>query len=429
MKVQTLLRKKIGLDPESIGKKKIASDIRRCMAALGLTDEAEYVRRLETSIPALETLIDAVTVPETWFFRNRGAFDYLGAWVREEGFAASGKPALRILSVPCASGEEAYSIAMTLLHAGMAPEHFHIDAADVSSRVLADARRAVYGNNSFRGNELGFQKRYFAESHDGRHLLPEVKQTVHFIHDNILAPFFLSNREPYDVIFCRNLLIYFDREAQQRAVKVVSRLLKENGRLFVGHAETGLFGGAPFSPVRQSGVFAFQKTSDLSRSGPKKTDDPDRATPFLHAPVRPLPRHPQRVPKSAPAPTKPLPARDPGAVGNGLADVLVKKARSLADEGKLFEAAEMCEARLREDDTDTAAYCLMGLVRLALKDDSAAERYFNRVVLLDPNHYEALVHLALLKVHRGDRQAATALQQRADRARAGQADGGVENQP
>lgn len=416
MKIETLLRKEIGLNPESIGKNKIASDIRRCMAELGIRDEEAYVGLLQTSTVALEKLIEAVTVPETWFFRYRGAFDYLAADVRDRGSAAVGQRALRILSVPCASGEEAYSIAMTLLQAGLSPGQFHIDAADVSRKMLADAERAVYGKNSFRGKDLAFRKRFFLDRKDGYELLPEVKETVRFIHGNILAPFFLSGKDPYDVIFCRNLLIYFEPAAQCRTAGVLSRLLKENGRLFTGHAETGLFTDGPFLPVRQSGVFAFHKQSAGLRDAAKKNAKRIGGASDVKDPHR-SPVHPVRVERKISSPwTDRTPAAETVPTPETPHGETLKKARSLADEGRLFEAAELCEALLKEDDTNTEATCLMGLIRLALKDDAAAEQYFDKAVYMNPDHYEALVHLALLKAHRGDRQGAQLLQQRAERA-------------
>ena len=417
MKIETLLKKKIGLNPDSIGKKKIDSDVRRCMAEIGMTDVKEYQALLQTSTAEMEKLIETITVPETWFFRNKSPFDYLESHARKEWTTKNRNNPLRILSVPCATGEEAYSITMTLLNAGVLSEQFHIDATDISKKVLAGAEHAVYGKNSFRGKHLAFRSQYFTETDNGYRLIPEVKQTVEFICDNILAPFFLSNRAPYDVIFCRNLLIYFDPEAQQRAIRVLDRLLKKKGLLFVGHAETGLFADKHFLPVRHTGVFAFFKGDSRIEGSVGKPNGPKKTPGMFTAPkkaVLPRPSRPLKVPATVSNPplnqarvASKAPETDPN----------VKKARSLADAGRLFEAAELCETRLKDDNKDTEAFCLMGLIRLALDDDAAAEQYFNKAVYLDPNHYEALVHLALMREHRGDKKSAFELQQRDERAR------------
>ena len=415
MKIETLLKKKIGLNPDSIGKKKIDSDVRRCMTAIGITDEKEYLELLQTSTAELEKLIETITVPETWFFRNRGAFDYLESHARKVWTTKNRNNPLRILSVPCATGEEAYSIAMTLLNAGVLSERFHIDATDISKKVLAGAEHAVYGKNSFRGKNLAFRSQYFTETDKGYRLLPEVKQTVQFICDNILAPFFLSNKAPYDVIFCRNLLIYFDPEAQQRAIRVLDRLLKKNGLLFVGHAETGLFADKRFSPVRHTGVFAFLKGASRIEGSVEKPNGAVNTSGMFTAPKKAVLPRPSWPKVSVTVSNPPL-NRVRVASKAPETDPNVKKARSLADAGKLFEAAELCETRLKDDNKDTEAYCLLGLIRLALDDDAAAEQYFNKAVYLDPNHYEALVHLSLMSEHRGDKESAFELQQRAERA-------------
>lgn len=417
MKIETLLKKKIGLNPDSIGKKKIDSDVRRCMTALGIADVKEYLALLQTSTTELEKLIETITVPETWFFRNRGVFDYLESHARKVWTPKNRNSPLRILSVPCATGEEAYSIAMTLLNAGVLSERFHIDAADISKKVLAVAEHAVYGKNSFRGKNLAFRSQYFTEADKGYRLLPEIKQTVEFICDNILAPFFLSTQAPYDVIFCRNLLIYFDPEAQQQTLRVLNRLLKKKGLLFVGHAETGLFADKHFSPVRHTGAFAFLKGASRIEGSVGKPNGAVNTSGMVTAPKKAvLPRPPRPLKVSVTLSNPPL-NRVRIASKAPKTDPNVKKARSLADAGKLFEAAELCETRLKDDNQDTEAYCLLGLIRLALDDDAAAEQYFNKVVYLDPNHYEALVHLALMREHRGDKESAFDLQQRAERAR------------
>jgi len=416
LKIETLLKKKIGLNPDSIGKKKIDSDVRRRMTAIGIADVKEYLALLQTSTTELEKLIETITVPETWFFRNRGAFDYLESHARKVWTTKNRNRPLRILSVPCSTGEEAYSIAMTLLNAGVLSERFHIDATDISKKALAVAEHAVYGKNSFRGKNLAFRSQYFTETDKGYRLLPEVKQTVEFICDNILAPFILSTQAPYDVIFCRNLLIYFDPEAQQQTIRVLNRFLKKKGLLFVGHAETGLFADKHFSPVRHTGVFAFLKGASRIEGSVGKPNGAVNTSGMSTAPkkaVLPRPPRPRKVPVTVSNPplnrvrvASKAPETDPN----------VKKARSLADAGKLFEAAELCETRLKDDNKDTEAYCLLGLIRLALDDDAAAEQYFNKAVYLDPNHYEALVHLALMREHRGDKESAFDFQQRAERA-------------
>lgn len=180
-----------------------------------------------------------MVVPETWFFRGVEAFDALA-----RAFAplrADGSRTLRLLSLPCSTGEEPYTLAMALLDAGWTPERLRIDAYDISERALAKATHAVYGANSFRGRELAYRDRHFRALGHGRwQLSAQVRQCVRLHRANVLDLDFLPAQATYDAVFCRNLLIYFDPDTQVRTVGVLARALAEDGLLFVGAAETGL---------------------------------------------------------------------------------------------------------------------------------------------------------------------------------------------
>src|SRR5262249_4075648 len=143
---ERLLKDTIGLDTEAIGASALARAVQERQAACRLRDPLAYWDYARSSDDERQQLVEAVVVPETWVFRDRGAFGALEQMVQDEWRGARGR-VLRVLSVPCSSGEEPYSIAMALTEAGLAPEQFHIDAVDVSARALARARRAVYGRN------------------------------------------------------------------------------------------------------------------------------------------------------------------------------------------------------------------------------------------------------------------------------------------
>lgn len=414
--IETLLKKKIGLNPDSIGKKKIEADVRRCMTEQGMTDVKEYTELLQTSAAELERLIEAITVPETWFFRYRSAFDYFESYVRAEWMPGNRGNILRILSVPCSTGEESYSIAITLLNSGVSAEHFHIDAVDISKKGVLNAKHAVYGKNSFRGKDLTFRNQYFIHTEEDHTLLPEIRQTLNFTCDNILNPFFLIHRDPYDVIFCRNLLIYFNRDAQQRTVSVLNRLLKVGGLLFVGHAETGSFSDTVFSPVRHPGVFAFRKASAYLKRSVQADNEAAGTSAILKTKDKIFSKNPLNAVQVSIPSSSSLSNHRPASMPEKKTESIIGTARSLADQGKLIEAAELCEARLKENNTDTEAYCLLGLIQLGLKDNLSAEKYFNKAVYLNPKHREALIYLALINEQRGDKKGALLFQQRADRA-------------
>jgi chemotaxis protein methyltransferase WspC len=406
----------IGLSSEAIGAETIARAVRQRMAQCGTSDVQTYLDRLQTSAQELHALIDEVIVPETWFFRDQMPFAYLGRYVMAEWFPSHQHGVLRVLSLACSTGEEPYSIAMALLDTGLAPQHFRIDAVDISQKALRWAQGAVYGQHSFRGDDLVFRERYFEHSHEGYRICEPVRDMVNFIHGNVLDASLLADQEPYHAIFCRNMLIYFDEPARSRAMKMLDRLLTPGGVLFVGYAETGLFLASGYVPVRYPRAFAYRKAE-------ARHDQP----------LPPKYRPPQFHPHPNPPPSEGEGREGghatgggfmaPGAVsgelsrpGDAQASAL-ETVRRLADQGELEAAATLCESSMRAHGPSAQAYVLLGLIRQAAGNPVQAEHCFGRAVYLQPDHYEALIHLALLLEHRGETAMATVLRQRAQRAR------------
>ncbi|EFV86556.1 chemotaxis protein methyltransferase, partial [Achromobacter xylosoxidans C54] len=222
-----VLKRKMGLDSGSIGAAAVERAVRHRMQSVGSDDEHDYLMRLQTSPAEMQQLIEAVIVPETWFFRYPESQAAMAALARERLFAPGAETRqLRVLSVPCSSGEEPYSIAMALLDAGVPAERFQVDAVDISERMVAFARRACYGRNSFRGESLSYRDRYFTETADGHQLTEHVTARVRLLAGNLFDPALLPNAAPYDFVFCRNLLIYFDAPTQERAVTVLRRFAR-----------------------------------------------------------------------------------------------------------------------------------------------------------------------------------------------------------
>jgi len=265
-----LLHRTMGLDASSLGHRSIERVVDQQAAAWRADGHAaatlaDYWNALQRSPALLQALVEAVTVPETWFFRDADAFRALARLARERlnERHARAEPhhhavPLRILSLPCSTGEEPYTIAMALLDAGLDAAQFRIDAMDINERSLALAQRAHYGRNSFRGNALEFRERHFSRADDGWRLAPRIVETVRFSRANLMQ---LDAAAPgvYDFVFCRNVLIYFDRDTQQIALQALNRVLADHGTLFVGPAETGLLMHHGMQSAKIPLAFAFQR--------------------------------------------------------------------------------------------------------------------------------------------------------------------------
>ncbi len=403
---EALLQRTMGLDAASIGSSVIERAVISRAKACHSRDWDAYGELLRASAAERQELIEEVVVPETWFFRDREAFHSLARFVRDEWIPANLGGSMRVLSLPCSTGEEPYSIALTLFEAGLPANCFRIDAVDISARALARARAGVYGRNSFRGTELAFRDLYFAKTIGGWEVSPLMKQQVHFREGNLFDPDILPGSETYDVIFCRNVLIYFDRPAQDQTVTVLSRLLRPAGVLFVGPSETGLLLRHPYHSLRTPRAFAFRKAS----AGLRPSRSTTRVTVGKRRPVV-APAAAARKPAPS-APPPPLLVRSPAPVRP---EAILDEAARLAGQGRLAETAQLCENHLRAHGPSARAYYLLGLVRDAAGNPGEAAEYFRKAIYLEPLHHEALVHLGYLLEKQGDKAGAKVLNERAKR--------------
>lgn len=398
---EDLLERTMGLKAVSIGASAIRRAVALRMSASNLADEECYWQLLQASRGELQELIEAVIVPETWFFRDPEAFAAMARLASARDPKASAQRPLRLLSLPCSTGEEAYTMAMALLDLGLPADCFRIDAVDISARSLALAHLGVYGRNSFRSQDMGFRDRHFEAAERGYRIGETARAPVRFIHGNMLDPDFLIAAEPYDFIFCRNLLIYFGGPTQSRAIGVLKRLLALKGVLFAGHSETGLMAAHGFVSTKIPMAFAFRPARGGSSTPGIRKAPASRA---------------RQTQLTRPMPARPLPI---AACRSDAARVPTRSSiedlRRVADAGRLEEAARGCEEHIRESGPSAPALLLLALISDALGDSLGASNYYRKALYLEPDNVEALGHLALLLRKHGDQAGARLLDERMHR--------------
>ncbi|MEI7866021.1 MAG: CheR family methyltransferase, partial [Chthoniobacterales bacterium] len=230
---EDLLRQWIGLDPSTLGHAAISRAVLARMTKLGVDNAEMYLADVTVNDAERNNLIEEVVVPESWFFRDPQVYSFLKTFASERA-AIPGRSPVRILSAPCAAGQEPYSIAMCLLDAGMSPDDMAIDAIEISHVCLGKAGAAEYSANAFRTADLSFRDRWFTR-HDGAFALQgAVRRCVRFNWANVLdealvTDSFASGRAPYDIIFCRNLLIYLTPAARGRVEQAINSMLQPDG--------------------------------------------------------------------------------------------------------------------------------------------------------------------------------------------------------
>jgi chemotaxis protein methyltransferase WspC len=412
--IETVVRDRLGLDPSALGPNVLERAIEVRMSARGLADPAIYTAQLITESAERAALAAELAVSETWFFRGgRALFDRLAGFVADRAVGRAPGAVVRVLSVPCSTGEEPYSLAVALHERFLTPREFAIDAVDVSSRALARAAAARYGGFAFRESGVDIRPVYFRTAEGAWELLPHLRTGVRFAPGNLTDPLFLADERAYDLILCRNLFIYLTPEARGRALANFDRLLARDGWLCVTPAEADRLPAGDFSPDGPTELGIYRRASAAgtvpqvgerrvvfkTRPG-REVEHSGRLEPWEVG--RLAPREPVPVPESQPVPPMQTPPM-PSAIG---------AARVLADAGRLDEARAMCETLLRTYPASADALALLGVVHLAAGRTTDADEAFRKALYLEPDHIEAMEHVIALCVRRGDTARAAALQRR-----------------
>ena len=421
--VEPLLRRWIGLDVATVGAGTVQRAVRARMEALGIDRAEDYAARVETDEPERDALVEEIVVAESWFFRDPQVFEFVARFAVTLA-ALPGRTPVRILSAPCAAGEEPYSVAMALFEAGLDAGQFHIDAIDVSHAALARAARGRYSANAFRNADLTFRDRWFTMAETGAVIDDRLRGQVAFTWANLIDDAFRVGRGPYDVIFCRNLLIYLDAEARGRTAATLDALLRPDGVLVLGAAEPPIMKGG-WIPAGAASVFAL-------RRGPAVTPPGGVGRGSVPAsPIRPAAAVPRRQPPAsggadgaarppaAPSASRPTVSAETAAaaaatVAADLAAVLAE-AGGLANARRHAEALAVCESARERLGPSPELFFLMGMLHQAAGDLDRAEGCFHKTLYLDAGHDEALLALALLAAQRGDSQMAETYRQSAAR--------------
>lgn len=212
------------------------------------------------------SIMDILTVNETYFFRESSQLRAFSEEIMPDLKELKKKSKnIRIWSAGCSSGEEPYTLAMLVLELGQSLNDFNVEiiGSDINQRVLQSARKGLYRKNSFRTTDRHFIKKYFTEEDGAFKIKDEVRRLVHFSHMNIVDPYKAKFIGAVDVVFCRNVLIYFDLEARKKVTDNFFNRISDGGYLLLGHAESLINISTAFTLKHLKNDMVYQK--------PKKT--------------------------------------------------------------------------------------------------------------------------------------------------------------
>jgi chemotaxis protein methyltransferase CheR len=370
--VAALLRRETGISLKPSQHASLAAALRRVDPALDAPRFLRVVRRSGAHTDLLDRLIEQVTVNETFFFRQRSELDAIEWRPLHDAVRASGRDTIRVWVAACASGEEAYTLATMASEAfAPVPPPVSILGTDISAVTLERARRGRYGRRSIRPLLPELRDRYFVPDGDAMVAGDRLRALVEFMrHNLVLDPPPLGGDRPFDLIACRNVLIYFDSDAVERVIESLERSLAPHGMLVLGAADR-LCGSA-------------RRLARLHRSQ-APAPQPIRAAPLR----RPL-------------------GREPVAEPSGLAEAL-----AAANAGDLEAALRITEHLLKDDPLDADAYFVRALAELGLDDERAAIASLRRSLYVDPSFGLAAFQLGRAYERLGDARAAARAYDRA----------------
>jgi len=374
-----------------------------------LGDFSHWLLSTPISGPQLHALASHLTVGETYFFREPKTFAALAERVLPRLLdRRRGERRLRVWSAACCSGEEAYSIAILLQQSIPDWRDWHITllATDINERFLKKAAAGVYGEWSFRDPPVGLKERYFTRTPEGRYaLLPQVKQMVTFAPLNLAEdrlPSLATQTQAIDLIFCRNVLMYFTPAQAHKVVEKLHRALREDGWLVTSPSESSRALFFAFEPTDEPGAVFYRK---------KGIEPPVAAAPSIFVPGESF--EPTTPTAPVEIPTAPMVAEPPPPFS--------VQARALANEGQLDRALKACDRWIAAEPLDAGARYLRAVVLQELGNLEEARRSLQHTLYLEPGFVLAVVglgHLARgagkhLEAHRHFSQALTLLRDRA----------------
>lgn len=380
-RISELLVLATGADPHALDISRLRWVIESRCRDSRLDDAAAYAERVMSSPEELNALIDAFVVPETRFFRDSRVFKHLRQGLPE--MAADFPGALRILSAPCSTGQEAYSIAAMLQLSGIPPARFFIDAVDISEAALKTARRGLYPESSLRDISRDLQEACGVLEAKQWKMHDALKERIRFIRKNLAEPGALETPQlqaegQYHLILCRNLFIYLGPKARAVLAQSLASALVPGGRLIIGTADGVEELNAHF--VQQGPAAAFAYTHHSAQAS---------------VPVRPAPAQ-QKPAASRISRVAQLPGRN---------DSVNRAAQSVSGPGPA------------SDVSSAASFYNSALHHHHHGNHRKAERHCRQALYLDPKHLPALELLAKLWIQYPNLRLRRALEARIHRSR------------
>ncbi|OFX25837.1 MAG: chemotaxis protein CheR [Anaeromyxobacter sp. RBG_16_69_14] len=385
-----LLQRTIGLDvrPGGLGALRLALEARSQELGAAFRGAGAYLETLQSEAgeEELRQLLPLVTVGKTSFFRDERQFAAVAALLpdllarrRAEGGAVS------IWSAACATGEEIYSLGMSALEAGARPRDVELLGSDVNPRAVAAAEAGRFEARRMREVRADLRHRYFEREGEAYSARQELRQLVRVQTHNLASGGYPSSRAGgWDLVFCRNILIYFDTATVQRVLSWLRSSMAPGGLLFLGYSESlfRVFDGFELTEV--AGAFLYRRPAGAAR----------QARRTARAPLAPQP--PARQARAAPLQGPPVRTSEEELAG----------AAELLQGGRFVAARELLEGLLSRHPQDLALRLTLANLYSLLREPERARESYQAALAIEPLHAETHLFYGVERLGAGDAEAA-----------------------
>ena len=375
----------------------------------------------------IRELLDLITIGETYFFRNKAQFDVLMKFVLPEIMKRKGyswDKCIRAWSAGCSRGDEAYSIAMAIMEIFPSYKEWSISilGTDINRNGLACSKEAIYGEKDIGHLPKEYLDKYFNIRGSSYILNADVRELVQFEYHNLAKdPFIHERMQNLDIIFCRNVTIYFDHQTTRRVIENFYKCLAQDGYLFLGHAETlwqitNNFESVEFpqsfiykkrlSPVQEDTVKPFMAIPEINlenmilSTSPTPTLYQNDSGPFLNqngsGPTSSPSRFESKLKdlgvEGLPL-TEPQPSLFESKPNTNHISTCLTQATLFANEAKYKEAVDILAKVIEEDNLSVEAYYLLGVLSYKNNNLKEAEEQFSKVIYINPDSVLAYFNL------------------------------------
>ncbi len=444
-----ILLQACGFHFESERERSLSTRIGQRMVEREIGSLEAYLSLLQNDRQELQQLVEALTVNETYFFREPEQLHLMAGTLAPEILRRRPQEPLRVVSAGCSTGEEPYSMAMILReHLGAGSEKlFSVVGVDIDSEVIATARTGIYERNSFRAMDSTLRDRYFYPCGPNRYQIGEIKQQVTLAVANLLAEPYPPVLHQPDIIFYRNVSIYFPRRIQEAIFRQLAALLREDGYLFVGAAETMHHNLGVLKLIERNGLFFYHKPPparssaccprerrSLTRQGPAGSipalfRKPPPAVKGAERLCRTIPTEASRGPTLRVRPLQKIDVQDLIAQAHSLAqnssfdaalqlldqividhpaliEALVLKSSILMSTARLEEARALCRMALELQPLCGEAILILGLIALQDGEEEEARQRLRQTIYLQQACWLAHFSLAEMNFRQADQHRA-----------------------